>query len=59
MFAAAAGLLVAAVVVLLVADGTTANAIALLVFGLAGVLAVSGVFYRIGRGEDEARRRGE
>ena len=59
MFAAAVALAVAAAVVLLVADGTAANAVALFLFAVAGVLAVSGVFYRIGRSEDEARERGE
>ena len=52
--------LVAAVVVLVVAgDSTAGKGIALTLFGVACVLAVSGVFWAVGRSEDEERAAAE
>jgi hypothetical protein len=59
MLRIAAVLAVAAAAVLLLASGTTATAVALGLFGVAGVLAMSAAFYYVGRSEDrerEARR---
>jgi hypothetical protein len=58
----AAGLLLAAVAVALVTDGTVATAVALALAGFAGVLVTSAAFLVVGRSEDaerarEARRR--
>src|SRR3954449_5047922 len=50
------GLTVAAVVVLVVAGGSTAGkGVALLLFGIGCVVAVSAVFWVVGRSEDEER----
>src|SRR3954468_18947732 len=50
------GLMVAAVVVLVVAGGSTAGkGVALLLFGIGCVVAVSAVFWVVGRSEDEER----
>lgn len=54
----AIALVLAAVAVALVADGTIAVAIALTLAGSAGVLLVAAVFYAVGRSEDEDRARG-
>jgi hypothetical protein len=58
----AGGLLVAAVMVGLFADGTAATAVALALAGFAGVVVTSAAFLVVGRSEDaqrarEARRR--
>jgi hypothetical protein len=50
------GLLVAAIVVLVVAgDSTAGKGIALLLFGIACVVAVSAVFWAVGKSEDAER----
>jgi hypothetical protein len=50
----------AAMVVLIVAGDTTAGkGIALALFGIACVVAVSAVFFAVGRSEDEERRAAE
>ncbi len=51
-------LVVAAAVVAAATDGVTSSAVSFALIGLAGVLAVAGVFYAVGRGEDADRRRG-
>jgi transketolase C-terminal domain/subunit len=58
----AGGLLVAAVMVGLFADGTVGTAVALALAGFAGVVVTSAAFLVVGRSEDaqrarEARRR--
>jgi hypothetical protein len=53
----AGGLLVAAVVVGVAADGTTATAVALALAGFAGVLVTSTAFLVVGRSEDAQRAR--
>src|SRR3954466_9475918 len=56
VIAATVGLLLAAIVVLIFAgDSTAGKGIALALFGVACVLAVSGVFFAVGRSEDEER----
>ncbi len=50
-------LLVAGAVVLALADTTTAEAVAMALLGVGGVLVVSAAFYSIGRSEDEERAR--
>jgi hypothetical protein len=50
-------LLVAGAVVLALADTTTAEAVAMALLGVGGVLVVSAAFYAIGRSEDEERAR--
>jgi hypothetical protein len=57
--AAVAALLVAGAIVLALAgDSDAANTVGYVVFGLAGVVAISLVFYEIGLGEDRDRARG-
>src|SRR4051794_5482154 len=56
LIAGIVGLAVAAIVVLVVAGGSTAGkGIALMLFGVACVVAVSGVFWAVGRSEDAER----
>lgn len=55
MLPAAALFAVAGAVVLLATESTTATAVAIGLFGVAGVLAISAAFYAVGRSEDEAR----
>ena len=50
-------LVAAAAVVAVVADGVTATAVSLGLIGVAGVLAVAGFFYAVGRSEDLERER--
>lgn len=50
-------LLVAGAVVLALADTTTAEAVAMALLGVGGVVVVSAAFYTIGRSEDEERAR--
>ena len=50
-------LLVAGAVVLALADTTTAEAVAMALLGVGGVLVVSAAFYTVGRSEDEERAR--
>jgi hypothetical protein len=50
-------LLVAGAIVLAVAGGTTAEAVAMVLLGVGGVLLVSAAFYAVGRSEDEERAR--
>jgi hypothetical protein len=57
MLVAAAVLAVAAAVVLAVASGTLATAIAIGLFSVAGVLAMLAAFYAVGRSEDRERER--
>jgi hypothetical protein len=58
-FVPALVLFVAGLVVLAVGgDGVTADAIALALLGVAGVLAVAVVFFEIGASEDRDRRAG-
>jgi len=52
-------LLVAGLAIVLIADGTAANAAGLGLVGVAGVLATSAAFYAVGRSEDAERRRRE
>lgn len=54
---AGVALLVAGAVVLALADTTTAEAVAMALLGVGGVLVVSAAFYSIGRSEDEERAR--
>jgi hypothetical protein len=49
-------LIVAGAIVALLFDGTAANAIAIFLIGVGCVVAVSTVFWRIGRSEDRERR---
>ena len=48
-------LIVAGAAVAVLADGTTAQAVAIFLIGVGCVAAVSGVFWRIGRSEDHER----
>jgi hypothetical protein len=48
-------LIVAGAAVAVLADGTTAQAVAIFLIGVGCVAAVSGVFWRIGRSEDRER----
>ena len=48
-------LIVAGAAVAVLADGTTAQAVAIFLIGVGCVAAVSGVFWRIGRSEDRDR----
>lgn len=48
--------LVAGIALLSAGDGSAANALAMVAFGVAGVLAVSLVFLMVGESEDRARR---
>jgi hypothetical protein len=48
-------LILAGAAVAVLADGTTANAIAIFLIGVGCVVAVSAVFWRIGRDEDRER----
>jgi hypothetical protein len=60
LIAGIVGLAVAAIVVLIVGGGSTAGkGIALALFGVACVVAVSAVFLAVGRSEDEERRAAE
>src|SRR5690349_3349491 len=60
LIAGIVGLCVAAIVVLVVAGGSIAGkGIALTLFGVACVLAVSGVFLAVGRSEDAERAAAE
>ena len=57
LIAGIVALAVAAIVVLIVAgDSTAGKGIALALFGIACVVAVSAVFFAVGRSEDEERR---
>jgi hypothetical protein len=52
-------LIIAGAAVAVLSDGTATNAIAIFLIGVGCVVAVSAVFWKIGRGEDrdrEARR---
>jgi hypothetical protein len=49
-------LIVAGAAVAVLADGTTANAVAIFLVGVGCVVAVSAVFWQIGRSEDRERR---
>jgi hypothetical protein len=48
-------LIVAGAAVVVLADGTASNAIAIFLIGVGCVVAVSAVFWQIGRGEDRER----
>jgi hypothetical protein len=47
-----------ALVFALAGDSDAVAIIAITLMGTAGVIAVSGAFYEVGRGEDDDRRRG-
>jgi hypothetical protein len=51
-------LIIAGAAVAVLADGTTSNAIAIFLVGVGCVVAVSAVFWQIGRGEDRDREAG-
>jgi hypothetical protein len=51
-------LIVAGAAVAVLADDTTSNAIAIFLIGVGCVVAVSAVFWQIGRGEDRDREAG-
>jgi hypothetical protein len=51
-------LVVAGAAVAVLADGTTSNAIAIFLIGVGCVVAVSAVFWQIGRSEDRDREAG-
>src|SRR6201999_2177360 len=55
MAAGPVALVVVAIVLLVVSSSTVARAVALTLFGIAGVIAVSLVFFAVGRSEDEER----
>ena len=58
-FAPAVGLIVAGLVVLAIGgDRVAADAVALALMGVGGVLAVAAAFWEIGRSEDRDRRSG-
>jgi hypothetical protein len=48
-------LIVVAILLVIVSSSTVARALALALFGIAGVIAVSLVFFAVGRSEDEER----
>jgi hypothetical protein len=58
-FGAAAGLIVAGVLVAALADGTAAGVISILLVGIGGVVAVALVFLMIGLSEDRERAEAE
>jgi hypothetical protein len=51
-------LIVAGAAVAVLSDGTAANVIAIFLIGVGCVVAVSAVFWQIGRGEDRDRQAG-
>jgi hypothetical protein len=57
LLSAGLALVLAGIVVAVLAEGTTAVAVALGLAGAGGVLLVSAVFYAVGRSEDEERAR--
>ena len=55
MAAGPVALVIVAIVLLVVSSSTVARAVALTLFGIAGVIAVSLVFFAVGRSEDAER----